>query len=178
METHCRTGLMIIVQLWERSAAEELTIVSVTAVRQALCSSGDKREKFLSHHVFTKCSATHLKTQTRPVSGQLHLWPILLFFFFTSQTKYFSAVQPWGNSASEASCSGQQSVARGNNRTSRDEKVSNAPLHGAVPLGSPPHSRDSSNSAETTWQRHVPPLAPPTSNQNHLTSLAHHIRSP
>ncbi len=52
-------GLMIFVQLHEYSTAddtrrEELTMVSVTAVRQALWSSGDKREKFLSHQVFTK----------------------------------------------------------------------------------------------------------------------------
>ncbi|TNN72855.1 hypothetical protein EYF80_016966 [Liparis tanakae] len=32
---------------------EELTMVSATAVRQAAWSSGDKREKFLSHQVFT-----------------------------------------------------------------------------------------------------------------------------
>lgn len=43
------------------SGKEELTIVSVTAARQALWSSGGNREKFLSHQVFTKCSATHLK---------------------------------------------------------------------------------------------------------------------
>lgn len=43
--------------LWK----EDLTMFSHTAMRQALWSSGDKREKFLSHQVFTKWSATHLE---------------------------------------------------------------------------------------------------------------------
>lgn len=52
-------GLMIFVQLDEYitadgAAREKLTMLSVTAIRQALWSSGDKREKFLSHQAFTK----------------------------------------------------------------------------------------------------------------------------
>lgn len=38
----------------DECAKEELTMLSVTAIRHALWSSGDKREKFLSHQVFTK----------------------------------------------------------------------------------------------------------------------------
>lgn len=50
---------MIFVQLDEYitaddAAREKLTMFSVTAIRQALWSSGDKREKFLSHQAFTK----------------------------------------------------------------------------------------------------------------------------
>jgi len=50
--------LVIFVLLHEHSKANgsgrvELTIVSATTVKQALWSSGDKREKFLSHQALT-----------------------------------------------------------------------------------------------------------------------------
>lgn len=37
-----------------RSALQEPTMLSVTAAREARWSSRGSREKFLSHHVFTK----------------------------------------------------------------------------------------------------------------------------
>lgn len=41
---------------------EDLTMFSHTAIKHAFWSSGDNREKFLSRQLFTKWSATHLKT--------------------------------------------------------------------------------------------------------------------